>query len=117
MDSILYAKYTYPRHKEGDTIIDVTFRLVNKTTELPIDLTDVEIIAVFREGGPRGKEFLSVTSAEGITKVDAADGKWKFEPFNVETTSDLVGNVRFIKNGVELRTYLELAIPIKSNTI
>ena len=113
MESILYTKYTYPRHKEGDTIIDVTFRLVNKTTELPIDLTDVDIIAVFAEGGARGREFPPVT----VTKVDAADGKWKFEPFNLETTTDLIGNVRFVKNGVTLRTYLELSIPIKSNTI
>ena len=113
MESILYTEYTYPRHKEGDTIIDVTFRLVNKTTELPIDLADVDIIAVFAEGGARGREFPPVT----VTKVDAADGKWKFEPFNLETTTDLIGNVRFVKNGVTLRTYLELAIPIKSNTI
>ena len=113
MESILYTKYTDPRHKEGDTIIDVTFRLVNKTTELPIDLTDVDIIAVFKEGGSRGNVFPAVT----VSKVDAADGKWKFEPFNLETTTDLIGNVRFVKNGVTLRTYLELLIPIKSNTI
>ena len=113
MESILYTKYTYPRHKEGDTIIDVTFRLVNKTTGLPVNLTDVDIIAVFKEGGTRGKLFPSVT----VSKVDAADGKWKFDPFNLDTTNNLVGNVRFVKNGVTLRTYLELSVPIKSNTI
>lgn len=113
MTSILYEKYTYPRHKEGDTLIDITFRLVNQQTQLPIDLTDIDIIAVFREGGVRDKKFKPVT----VEKVDAADGKWKIVPFNLTTRGDLIGDVRFVRDGEELRTYLELLIPTDPNTI
>ena len=109
--------YKMEDHLKGDTFDGVTFNLTNKTNGVPIDLTGCVIRAQFRKGVNKGALIKDVTTSEGVTIMDAANGVFSIDSFLLNWDAAIYNyDVQFtFSNGV-VKTYIKGTIKITQDS-
>ena len=67
----------------GDTVPEINFQVFDESGA-PIDITGQTISSQLRFGAKAGQLRLDIDLASGITIVDAAQGQFKFDAFQLE---------------------------------
>lgn len=103
--------------KKGDTFDGIAFQVLINGAPKPI--ADTEILIQFRKDGPDGDVHKELTHLSGITKTDAAAGKFKIDAFLVDMP---VGQYYWdcqLKDTVptlKIKTYFGGKVPVKQDT-
>jgi high-affinity nickel permease len=81
--------YIIPNQYKGDTFGGVQFTLTNTTVSSPIDLTGSTIECKFRKTSPTGILVKTISDGSGITIVDAVNGIFKIDAFDVDFSANI----------------------------
>jgi hypothetical protein len=112
-----YASARLFDQKKGDTFQPYEFIVRTRTdVPVPVDLTDLQIIATFRVNSRDGKVIHVATIDEGITIDDPTSGRFILNPWklNIQPCVVLV-DIRFIGSDL-IDTPIELSFNVSGNT-